>query len=150
MNTATALDRLAARWGQKLIDRAAETLHGEKEDIADTIENLVRAAASVFEHHGMTAGFLFLLSRTKATESSIARIIADELVKLICELDSSLKRPEKTEPQPLLEFLDSQVTVQLPRLLQIHRVIGDTLTFARLTATAMRSSKEEPVRDAGE
>jgi hypothetical protein len=115
----------------------------------ESIEGLVRSAASVFEHHGLTAGFLFLLSRTSEQEGRAAVRVAEELVELICHLDPCLQRPKTVRAQPLLSFLQAEVTAQLPRMLQVHRVLCQSLVFARLTASAAAVADEAPSSASG-
>lgn len=133
MNAPMPLDRLAAEWGQRIVDRAGAAVDRDKTAMK-SIEDLVRSASSVFERHGLTAGFLFLLSRTSEQEAAAAIRVAEELVELICYLDPSLQRPATVRGQQLLTFL-REVTAQLPRMLQVHRVLCQSLVFARLTAS---------------
>ncbi len=141
MNAPVTLDRLAAQWGQRIVDRAATAVGGDKTAM-ESIEGLVRSASSVFERHGLTAGFLFLLSRTSEQERPAAVCVAEELLELICELDPSLQRPKTVQGQPLLSFLQGEATAQLPRMLQVHRVLCQSLVFARLTASAAALADE--------
>ncbi len=141
MNAPVTLDRLAAEWGQRIVDRAGEAI-GRDKTAMERIESLIRSASSVFERHGLTAGFLFLLSRTSEHEGPAAVRVAEELVELICHLDPSLQRPETAQAQRLLSFFHGQVTAQLPRMLQIHRVLCQSLVFARLTASAAALADE--------
>ncbi len=148
MNAPVTLDRLAAQWGQRIVDRAG-TAVGRDKTAMESIEGLVRSAASVFEHHGLTAGFLFLLSRTSEQEGRAAVRVAEELVELICHLDPCLQRPKTVRAQPLLSFLQAEVTAQLPRMLQVHRVLCQSLVFARLTASAAAVADEAPSSASG-
>ena len=148
MNAPVTLDRLAAQWGQRIVDRAG-TAVGRDKTAMENIEGLVRSASSVFERHGLTAGFLFLLSRTSEQEGPVAVRITEELVELICQLDPSLHRPKAVQGQPLLSFLAGEVTAQLPRMLQVHRVLCQSLVFARLTASAAALADEAPPSASG-
>lgn len=143
MNAPVTLDRLAAQWGQKIVDRAGAAVDRDKTAM-ERIESLVRSASSVFERHGVAAGFLFLLSRTSEQEGPMAARVAEELVELICQLDPSLQRPKTMKGQPLLSFLAGEVTDQLPRMLQTHRVLCQALVFARLAASAALLADEAP------
>lgn len=149
MNAPMALDRLAAQWGQRIVDRAG-TAAGRDKTAMESIGSLVRSASSVFERHGLTAGFLFLLSRTSEQEGPAAVRVAEALVLLICQLDPSLQRPKTLQGEPLLSFLEGEVTAQLPRMLQIHRVLCQSLVFARLTASAAALADEAPPSTSGD
>lgn len=148
MNAPVTLDRLAAQWGQRIVDRAGTVVGGDKAAM-EIIEGLVRSASSVFERQGLTAGFLFLLSRTSEQERPAAVRVAEELVELICHLDPSLQRPKTVQGQSILSFLQGEVTDQLPRMLQVHRVLCQSLVFARLTASAAALADEAPSSASG-
>jgi len=127
-NEALNLDRIAARYAQKIIKDTAE-----KE--AKDVENLVTKALGVLQENGVYACVLYLLSRKQEKEKKIAQAIRKELYDMAVNKLNFEAGNGKT-PEEVLEFYSETVCKELEPLLLAKEVFEQTLIYARFGAKA--------------
>ena len=127
-NEVLNLDRIAARYAQKIIESTAEKK-------AKDVENLVTKALGVLQENGIYACILYLLSRKQEKEKEIARVVQGKLYDLaVNKLNFETGNGET--PEEVLKFYSETVCKELEPLLLAKEVFEQTLIYARFGAKA--------------
>lgn len=127
-NEVLNLDRIAARYAQKIIKNTAKKK-------AKDVENLVTKALGVLQENGIYACILYLLSRKQDKEKEIAQAVRKELYDLaVKELNFETGNGET--PEEVLKFYSETVCKELEPLLLAKEVFEQTLIYARFGAKA--------------
>ena len=127
-NEVLNLDRIAARYAQKIIKDTAEKK-------AKDVENLVTKALGVLQENGVYACILYLFSRKQEKEKEIAQAVRKELYDLaVNKLNYEAGNGET--PEEVLKFYSETVCKELEPLLLAKEVFEQTLIYARFGAKA--------------
>lgn len=127
-NEVLNLDRIAARYAQKIIKDTAEKK-------AKDVENLVTKALGVLQENGVYACILYLFSRKQEKEKEIAQAVRKELYDLaVNKLNFEAGNGET--PEEVLKFYSETVCKELEPLLLAKEVFEQTLIYARFGAKA--------------
>jgi len=121
------LDTLAAKAAQEIVNASARS---PKE-----LDILATKTLGVLQENGVYACVLFLFSRTREVEKSLAGTIQQELFNL-CQklLPPGEKIPEKREER--LKFVTDKVASDLDTLLLVKQIWEQTLIYVRYGAKA--------------
>ena len=134
------LDRVAARRAQAIVDRATAALDGPMAKRATAVDNLVTKALGVIQENGVYAGFLFLFSRTRTKDKTIAEVVREELLHLAAEdLPFGWGLPGSMASKEALPYVSGTICSDLDPLLMTKEVFEQTLIYARYGAKARKN-----------
>lgn len=135
------LDKLAAKYSQKMVEEASK-VPGVNKPI-DALERLATKTLGVLQEQGIYAMLLFLASRS-SDEEEIAPKICEQLFALLGELpglEEKEGRPRAgDECKQALPFYSDHILDDLDTLLLVRDLYEQTLIYARFGAKA---AKEE-------
>jgi hypothetical protein len=120
------LDTLAAKTAQTIVNASSQP----KE-----LDILATKTLGVLQENGVYACILFLFSRTREVEKSLADTIQEELFNLCSNLlPDDTKIPEKRDDR--LKFVTDKIASDLDTLLLVKQVWEQTLIYVRYGAKA--------------
>ena len=126
------LDRLAAWYGQAIIQQLVD----EKKVKAGDVDNTVTKALDVLQENGVYACFLYLLAK----EEKSGEILIQGMLGLLENLGYNWGKPADHKADKVLSYLTDKVTVKLEPLLLAKETLEKMLIYARYGAKA--SAKE--------
>ncbi len=120
------LDTLAAKTAQAIVNATSQP----KE-----LDTLATKTLGVLQENGVYACTLFLFSRTRDVEKSLANVIQEELFSLCSNLlPDGRKVPASKEER--LKFVANEIASDLDTLLLVKQVWEQTLIYVRYGAKA--------------
>jgi hypothetical protein len=134
------LDRIAATRAQAIVDTAVDRLQGPTKKRATAVDNLVTKALGVFQENGVYAGFLFLFSRTRDQDETIAKAVREQLLDLAAEdLPFDWGKPDDMSARTALRHVSGTICAELDPLLMTKEVFEQTLIYARYGAKSRKN-----------
>ena len=137
MSTVVNLDRIAAQYGQKIVN--------QKDVKVKDLENQVTKSLGVLQEQGIYALMLFLFAQNTAE----TRAIYEQLIELLGRIDLE-NIPEKNNEnqynlQSVLKFYSDNILEDINRLFLVRDIYEQTLIYARYGAKA--SGKAEKLQN---
>ncbi len=124
------LDRLAAKYAQKII-------HRTENKKASDVDNTVTKALGVLQENGVYACFLYLLAKEKENGT----VVVEEMLNLLEGLGFGCGKPGDNRVEQILQYITDKVSgdperVGLERLLLAKETLEQMLIYARYGAKA--------------
>jgi len=126
--TINNLDRLAAKYAQKLVAQCLTIENAKAKDI----EISITKGLGVLQENGVYACFLYFLAKEKKFSTESVEIMLD----LLQDLPFEWIKPISRTPSDLLDFVAETVTRNLEQLLLAKEILEQMLIYARYGAKA--------------
>lgn len=134
-NSQPNLDRLAAEYAQKIINRIVDEKKvddKEKKKLTANADNTITKSLGVLQENGVYACFLYLLAKEKENGS----VVVEEMLSLLEGLGFGWGKPTNNSAEAVLKHITETVTVDLERLLLAKESLEQMLIYARYGAKA--------------
>jgi hypothetical protein len=136
VNKPLNLDYVASQCAQEIVDSADKH--------AKTLDILATKTLGVLQEQGVYAMVLFLLSRSKAEEIAISKIMRSSLYKVlekVPDFNKDIPGMDQNSNETLKFY--SEITENLERLLLVRALYEKILIYTRFGAKAMKKEKKE-------
>ncbi len=124
------LDRLAARYGQTVIQKLADGKNEKKVKPRDA-DNSITKALGVLQENGVYACFLYLLAKEKEN----GEVIVGEMLNLLQDI-GLWGKADVSSAEKKLSYIADKVAAELEPLLLAKETLEKMLIYARYGAKA--------------